>query len=118
MLKFFITIINALQRSLLRTDGASLFETFGSLKIRSFGYTLSCLQLSRKSRSNFSLFFLYSNFSYFRKSLTVTFPCVRAKSLQIFTNFLDSTKLIIVRKKLKHFSNDAFQSYYDLFKVN
>ena len=34
-----------LRRSLLRTDKASSTETFGSLKIRNFGYTRSCLQL-------------------------------------------------------------------------
>ena len=58
-----------LQSSLLRTDKASLLEIFGSLKIRNFGYTPSCLQLLRKPMSNFSLFFLCSSFSYFRKSL-------------------------------------------------
>ena len=77
----------ALRRSLLRIDKASLLETFGSLKIRNFGYTPSCLQLLRKSMSNFSLFFLYSSFSYFRKSLTVTFPYLRAISLEIFKIF-------------------------------
>ena len=49
----------ALQRSILRID-ESLFEIFSSLKIRNFRYTPSCLQLLRKSISNFSLFFLYS----------------------------------------------------------
>ena len=38
----------ALRRSLLGIDKASLLETFGSLKIRNFGYTPSCLQLLRK----------------------------------------------------------------------
>ena len=48
--------------------------------------------------SFFSLFFLYSNFLYFRKSsLTVTFPYFRAISSQIFIIFLDSTKLQILR---------------------
>ena len=61
-------------------DKASLLETFGSLKIRNFGYTPSCLQLLRKSMSNFSLFFFYSSFLYFQKSLTVTFSYLRAIS--------------------------------------
>ena len=74
MLEFFITLLMALRRSLLRIDKAPLLETFRSLKIRNFGYTPSCLQLLRKLKSNFSLFFLYSSFSYFRKSLIVTFP--------------------------------------------
>ena len=82
----------ALQRSLLRIDKASLLETFGSLKIRSFGFP-SCLQLLRKSMSNFSLFFLYSSFSYFRKSLSLTFPYFCAVSLYMFIIFLDSTEL-------------------------
>ena len=59
----------ALRKNLLRIDKA--FETFGSLKIRNFGYTQSCLQLLRKSISSLSLFFLCVSFSYFRKSLTV-----------------------------------------------
>ena len=49
----------ALQRSILRID-ESLFEIFGSLKIRNFRYPPSCLQLLRKSISNFILSFLYS----------------------------------------------------------
>ena len=32
--------------------------------------------------------------------------------------FLDSTKLKIVWIIITTFSNDAFQSYYDLFQVN
>ena len=75
-----LRLLMAQRRSLLRTDKASLLETFGSLKIRNFRYTPSCLQLLRKSMSNFSLFFLYSNFSCFQKSLTVTFPYFRAIS--------------------------------------
>ena len=90
-----LRLLMALRRSLLRIDKASLLETFGSLKIRNFGYTSSCLQLLRNSMSNFSLLFLYSNFSYLGKSLTVTFPNFRAISLQIFITFLDSAKLKI-----------------------
>ena len=63
-----------LQRSFLRTDEASLFQTFDSLKIKNFGYKPSCLKLLRKSVSNFSSFFLYFSFSYLWKS----------KSLQTF----------------------------------
>ena len=85
------------RRSLLRIDKASLFETFGNLKIRNFGYTLSCLQLFRKSMSSLSLFCLYFNFSYLRKSLTVTFPCF----CYIIVNvYLDSTKRKTVWKKI------------------
>ena len=65
----------------LRIDKASLLETFGSLKIRNFGYTLSCLQLMRKLMSNLSLFFFYSSFSNFPKSLTVAFPYFHPISL-------------------------------------
>ena len=72
-----LRLLMALQRSLLRIDKASLLETFGSLKIRNFGYTPNCLQLLRKSISNFSLLFLYSSSSYFRNSLTVKFPYLR-----------------------------------------
>ena len=32
--------------------------------------------------------------------------------------FIDSTKLKSVWIKLQHFSNDAFQSYFDLFQGN
>ena len=38
------------------------------------------------------------------------------KSYNDLTIFLDSTKL--TDKKLQHFLNDAFQSYYDFFQVN
>ena len=62
-----LCLLMALRSSLLRTDKASLLETFNSLKIRNFECTPSCLQLLRKSMSNFSLFFLYSNFSCFQK---------------------------------------------------
>ena len=102
-----LCLLMALPRTLLGNDKASLLETFGSLKIRNFGYTPSCLQLLRKLISNFSLFFMYSSFSYFRKSLTVTFPYFCAISLQIFITFLDSTKRKIVWIKItaffKHF---------------
>ena len=90
-----LPLLMALPRSLLRIDKVSLLETFGSLKKWNFGYTPSSLQLLRKSMSTFSLFFLYSSFSYFRKSLTVTFPYLCAISLQVFIIFLDSTKLKI-----------------------
>ena len=72
-----LRLLMALRRSLLRIDKASLLETFGSLKIRNFGYTPSCLQLLRMLMTNFYLFFLDSSFLYFRKSLTVTFPYLR-----------------------------------------
>ena len=52
-----LQLLMALWRSLLRNDEASLFETFGTLKIRNFGNTTSCLQLLRKSMSNFRFFF-------------------------------------------------------------
>ena len=67
-------LLMALWRSLLRIDKVSLLETFGSTKTRNFRYTPSCMQLLRKLISNFSLFFFYPSFSYFRKSLTV---CIR-----------------------------------------
>ena len=98
-----LRLLMALQRSLLRIDKVSLLETFGSLKIRNFGYTPNCLQLFRKSMSNFSLFFLHSSFSYFRRSLTVTFQYLRAISLLIFIVFLGSTKLKIVWIKITTF---------------
>ena len=73
-----LRLLMALGRSILRIDKTSLLKALGSSKIRNFGYTTSCLQLLRKSMSNFSLFFLYSSFSYFQKSLTVTFPYFHA----------------------------------------
>ena len=94
-----LRLFMALRKSFLRNDEASVFETFGSLNIRNFGYTLSCLQLLRQSMSNFSLFFLYSSFLYLPKSLTVTFAYFCAKPLQLFIILLDSTKLKIVCKK-------------------
>ena len=45
----------ALRRSFLRIHEAYLLETFGSWKIRNFGYTPSCLQLWRDTMSNFSI---------------------------------------------------------------
>ena len=74
---FLSRLLMALRRTLLRIDKASLLETFGTLKLKNFGYTPSCLQLLRRSMSNFSLFFLYSSFSCFWKSLTVIFPYFR-----------------------------------------
>ena len=44
MLELFITLVDGTTRE-LQIDKASLLETFGSLKIRNFGYTPSCLQL-------------------------------------------------------------------------
>ena len=98
-----LSLLMALGKSLLRIDKASLLETFSSLKIRNFGYTPSCLQLLRKSMSSFNLFFFYSHFLYFRKSLTVTFPYFRGISLQIFIIFLDTTKLKNVWIKITTF---------------
>ena len=95
-----LRLLMALRRSLLRIDKASLLETFGSLKIKNFGYTPSCLQLLRELMSNFSLLFLYSSFSYFQKSLTVPFPYFRAISLYMFIIFLYSTKLKIIWIKI------------------
>ena len=62
-----LRLLKRLRRSLLRIDKGSLFETLISLKITNFGYTSSCLQFLRKFMSNFSLFFLYSTFSYLQK---------------------------------------------------
>ena len=58
MLKLFLTFDDGdtKERSLFRIDEASLFQTFGSLKIRNFGYTPSCLQFFKKSVYNFGLF--------------------------------------------------------------
>ena len=92
MLEFFITLIDGATKESLRIDEAFLFQTFGSLRIdkpslletfdslktTNFGYTPSCLQLLRKLMSNFISLFLYSHFSYFRKSLNCNisiFPC-------------------------------------------
>ena len=98
-----LCLLMSLWRSLLWIDKASLLELFGSLKIRNFWYTPSCLQLLRKMMSNFSLFFLYYNFSCFWKSLIVTFPYFRVISLYIFIIFLDSTKLKTVWIKITTF---------------
>ena len=89
----------ALRRSNLQIDKACLLETFGSLKLKNFEYTPSCLQLM----SNSSLFFLYPSFSYFQTPLTVTFPYLCAISLEIFIIFRDSTKLVIVWMKITFF---------------
>ena len=98
-----LRMLIALRRSFLWIDKASLLETFGSLKIRNFGYKPSCLKLLIKSKSNFSLFFLYYSFFYFRKPLTVAFPYFHAISLQIFIIFLKSTKLKTVWIKITIF---------------
>ena len=86
--------------SFFQIDEASLFETLGTLRIKNFGYTPSCLQLLRKSMFSLSLFFLYFHFSYFGKFLTITFACFPAISFYIFIIFLDSTKFKIVWKKI------------------
>ena len=43
-----LRLLMALQRSLLRIDKASLLETFGSLKIRNFGYRPSFFAIAEK----------------------------------------------------------------------
>ena len=101
----FLRLLMSLWRSLSRVDKASLLATFGNLKIRNFGYTPSCLQFLRKSMSNFSLYFLYSSFLYFRKSLTLTFPYLCAISLQIFIIFLDNAKVKFAWIKITIFVN-------------
>ena len=53
-----LRLLMVLRRSLLGIDKASLFETFGSLKIRNFGYTPSCLQLLKKLFLEFVLIVL------------------------------------------------------------
>ena len=53
-----LRLLMALWEILLRIDTTPLLETFGSLKIRNFRYTRSCLHFLRKSMSNFSLYFL------------------------------------------------------------
>ena len=90
---FLLRLLMALRRSLLRIDKTSLLETFGSLKIRNFGYTQSCLQLLRKLMSNFSFFFLYSSFSCLQRSLTVTFPYFHATSFRYLQFFLTAQNL-------------------------
>ena len=100
----------ALRRSLLRIDKASLLETFGSLKIRNFGYTPSCLQLLRKSMSNFSLFFFYSNFSGFQKSLTENFHiCVRYRSRYLCI-------LLLGHSIIKVSDNFGINTYHSILK--
>ena len=47
-------LLIALQRSLLRIDKASLFETFGSLKIRNSGYTAQFYNFLDSTIYNFS----------------------------------------------------------------
>ena len=87
----------ALRRSLIRIDKASLLETFSSLKIRNFRYTPSCLQLLRKSISNFSLFFLYSQ-------ICVSLQHV-LKELSISENFifkqLSTIEFYVLKKSIK-----------------
>ena len=98
-----LRFLMALRRSLLRIDKASLLETFGSLKLRNFGYTPSCLQLLKKSISNFNLFFLYSSFSYFRKSLIVTFTYLRTfQTLKDFRKENFNIKLVFNSFKIKN----------------
>ena len=54
-----LRLIMAQQRIIFQIDEAFLFESFSSLKMSSFRYTTSYLQLLRKLMSNFSLFFLH-----------------------------------------------------------
>ena len=115
-MKFFITLIDDAMKELFYNLMKHLY--LKHFKEKEFRIYTEFFQLLRKLMFNFSLFFFYSSFSYFRKSLTVTFPCFRAKSLEIFIIFLESTKLKIVLKKKLFFLNKAFRSYYDLFQVN
>ena len=102
----------ALQRSILRID-ESLFEIFSSLKIRNFRYTPSCLQLLRKSISNFSLFFLYSQ-------ICVSLQYI-LKELSTSKNFifkqLSTTKFYVLKKSIKsHNKKSLKKSLYTQHK--
>ena len=54
----------------------------------------------------------------FYQIITNFFPNEYEKNDKIFITFLDSTNLKLFGQKIQHFSNDAFQSYCDLFQVN
>ena len=67
-------LLTALRRSLLRIEQAFLLESFGSLKIRNFRSTPSCLQFLRKSMSSFSLFYFFVFSKNFNCNI-FRFPC-------------------------------------------
>ena len=98
-----LRLLMSLRKSLLRIDEAYLLETFGSLKIRNFEYTLSCLQLLRKSMSNFSLFFLYSSFFIFSKIFNCNISIFLCNIVVDVYIFFDSTRLKIVWIKITTF---------------
>ena len=87
-----LRLLMVLRRSVLRIDQAYLFEIFCSLIMRNFKYTQSCLQLLRKQMCSLNFLGLYFTSSYFRKSLSPTFPCFHAISLYILIIFLPRTK--------------------------
>ena len=70
-------------------------------------FSLKKIVISRKC-----LYLLFFPCKYQYQSQYQTF--FTSQDVRQFVIFLDSTKLKIVQ----HFSNDAFQSYYDLFQVN
>ena len=108
----FLHLLRALRRSPLRIDKASLLERFGSLKIRNFGYTPSCWQLLRKLMFNFSLFFLYSTFSYFRKSCNISiFPCNRKELKKPFLFATSQTHFIFNSKFYNQIDGVAMGSF-------
>ena len=75
MLKFFITLM-ALRRSLLWIDEASLFETFGSLKIRNLGVYLKFLFLISTTTNLLHLYYINiaSDETLEKKNIIITKP--------------------------------------------
>ena len=117
MLKF-ITFIDGTTKESFTNWWSIFIWNIRLFQDKEFRIETSCLQLLRKSLFSYTLFFLYFSFSFFRKSLTVKFPCFRPILLYIFIIFFESTKLKIAWKRITTFFKEAFQPYYDRFQVN
>ena len=99
-----LRLLMALGKRLLQIDEASLFETFGSLKIRTFWIYAKVLAIVAKINVKFRFILFVIYFFIFLKCLTIKFPYFQSKSLETFIIFLDSTNLKIVW----NFLNDIF----------
>ena len=99
MLKFFIVFLDSATKESFLYWWNIFIGNIRQFKDKKFHRHKLFDKILRKSISSLSLFCLYFSFSYFWKSLTITFPYFCVLSLYIFIIFLDSTKLKLFGEK-------------------
>ena len=99
MLKFFIVFLDGATKESFMYWWNIFIGNIWQFKDQKFHRHKFFEKMLRKSMSSLSLFCLYFSFSYFWKSLIITFPYFCVLSLYIFIIFLDSTKLKLFGEK-------------------